>query len=510
MRRIIAINDISEIFKRHDKYQFEMKFTYPVSRNQKLSEYFVDTYFFLPASLDINSSTYSAETFYTDSRDYIRLKTPEFKLDEICGDETSPLGKLSSSIAELGVAGRPESQLDIYAARLKMFCSIMKSSLRDAEYRLEQTLTLGDENLNGQLEFYFSASSQALTAFRRLESRLEAPDVPEEAAALFRHGDEFLSLVVNKYRYKLFLALEPLRKTWSREVQKKLVQAVKEELAYRKKRRYPSIPSLNGDNEEMVYREGVLKKAMAGVLFLKTDTSRDGVVVQNVIFGFAAGLAMLFATLFAYFTQSMLIKDFSLMFVLVMVAAYMGKDRIKELSRAYMYSKARRFLYDYKTAIYDSAEQPIGITRESFNFIAENDVPEAVRNFRNRAYLTKLENGSFGEKVILARRRVQLYSKSIEKLFRDFEVNGVVDIMRFNVRNFLMRMDNPSRPIFMPDDKNNVRIVNGKRVYHVNIVVCYGTNGQRDRYVRYRLVLSRKGIERIIYITNSENTPPRP
>ncbi|MDD3155111.1 MAG: hypothetical protein PHS41_09600, partial [Victivallaceae bacterium] len=57
----------------------------------------------------------------------------------------------------------------------------------------------------------------------------------------------------------------------------------------------------------------------------------------------------------------------------------------------------------------------------------------------------------------------------------------------------------PVCPVYLPDDKCGIITVNGKRVYHVNIVIRYGMEGRSDQYARYRVVLSRNGIKRITF-----------
>ena len=69
----VFMDNLNEIFKQHDKYQLEMKFTYPLNTELAQNEYHVDTYIFLPNSLGISSTTYSKQDFYSDLQEYIRL-----------------------------------------------------------------------------------------------------------------------------------------------------------------------------------------------------------------------------------------------------------------------------------------------------------------------------------------------------------------------------------------------------------------------------------------------------
>jgi hypothetical protein len=70
---------------------------------------------------------------------------------------------------------------------------------------------------------------------------------------------------------------------------------------------------------------------MASILFLRKETRRDGVLLEHILFSFAAGIAMAFATIMAFITQKYIVQDISLVLFITLVVAYMGKDRIKEL-----------------------------------------------------------------------------------------------------------------------------------------------------------------------------------
>ena len=55
---------LSETFKLHDKYQLEMKFTYPLDRKRGVNAYHVDTYLFFPGSLGLSPASYTKADFH--------------------------------------------------------------------------------------------------------------------------------------------------------------------------------------------------------------------------------------------------------------------------------------------------------------------------------------------------------------------------------------------------------------------------------------------------------------
>ncbi len=491
-----TMETLSETFKLHDKYQLEMKFTYPFDRTRKLNSYHVDTYLFFPSSLGLSPASYTKADFYADMQEYIRLKTPVVLLRGMMKGEDSPFCKLEQAMRSLAEQPEERARKDLYTERLKMFCSIMRSALRDEEQFLERSVR--SINFKTLIEKYLDSSETILKEFRGLRMIVELPGISAVTVEFFNRVDEFLSITANKYRYKLWNFLNTENPDgWNEEIKGRLVTVIREEIAYRQACGYPSIPDPDGDNEELIYRESSLKKVMASVLFLKTTTRRDGVFLENLVFGIAAGIAMTFATVITFLTQHLLFSELSTLFFLIVVVSYVGKDRIKDCLKGFLQARVRRFLYDFKTEIRSGLGKKVGSCKESVAFVNELRVDPQILKVRHREYMAEMVNGGFGESVILARKHVTLSSWNCRNLFVDFKVDGIVDIMRLNVRKFLWKMDNPLREVFLPDEQGGIRMVRGKRVYHINIIIKYGMEGREDSYARYRIVLSRNGIKRI-------------
>ena len=485
------MESFSESVQLHDKYQFEVKFTYPLDRRRESTEYHVETYMFIPNNLCVNDSTYSREEFFNDMQKYIRFKTPASLLRVLDQGDASPLAKLAATMKALAERSDADAARD-YEERLKMFCSILKSAMRDEESFIERSRD--DANFKELASNYLHVACELTTKFRSLKISVQAPTVDLRLLKLFELADEFISITVCKYFARLALFLKGLGEDALRS---EAVAAIDAETLHRASNMQPSVPKEGSDNEEYLYREGVLKKIMASVLFLRTSTKREGKFLEQMLFGLAAGLAMAFATFIAFYSRAVIaIQDFSLSFFLILVVAYMFKDRIKEVTRNYMSAKLRERLYDYRTDIYNALDRKVGVCKESFSFIPESKVPAQIAKLRNKDYFAELENGCLGEDVIQARKSIRLFSKGCERIFSDFNVDGVVDIMRFNVRGFLEKMDNPSRDIPIASG-GEVATVKGRRVYHINLIIRYGMEGCEDSFRRFRLVLSRNGIRRI-------------
>lgn len=495
-------NNLTESLKIHDKYQFEIKFAYPLDTTRERNEYYLETFIFLPKNLFINQRTYSHNDFYTDMQKYIRLKTPVMRLKNIVPESPdSPLLGLKNSIKGLPSLPPDEEenneQIDKYVEQMKMFYSIMKSAMRDESTLI--TLMTDPEDIEQRINEYIDEVSKIITSFRGLKPAVESSGLSENKKLIFYFADEFLSLTANKYKYKLIQFLGAHKEwQWQGSVKKALVSAARAEIDYRREQAYPSIPNPNSDNENVIYRENLLKKLMASVLFLNAETHKDGVLLENIIFSFAAGCAMAFALSVTFMTNKLFLTEFSTMLFFVTIIAYIFKDRIKDLTRTYFYRKVKPLLYDFRTDIKSTLGQNVGVCRESFTFMKGEKIPHVIRQMRGQNSNSILENSALDEDIIFSRKNVTLSSEACKNIFTDFKVNGIVDIVRFNVRRILMRMDNPEKIIFMPDPENDCLMkLKAKCIYHVNIIIRHSMPGCKSHFQRFRLILSRNGIRRI-------------
>ena len=68
------------------------------------------------------------------------------------------------------------------------------------------------------------------------------------------------------------------------------------------------------------------------------------------------------------------------------------------------------------------------------------------------------------------------------------------------VRKLLEKMDNPTKLLYMPES-DDIITIKGKHVYHVNMIIKYGMFGHEDVFRRFRIIVSRSGIKKILEIT---------
>lgn len=500
------------VIKRHDRHQFEIKLNYDFKNHRKKDRYRVETYFFIPNNLDVNELTYTKNHFYRDLLPYIRFKTPTFTLRALADteNERNPVRGLESIIDEClqNPAGPAVPKLEY---EIKLFGCILKSTLRDHVYLVNRLYKRSggqlDEEAAGfkwisQMEGFATHVPLITAAFRGLRERLKEAGLPKSVYSTFLFTDEYISLLVEWRALQLLRQLESMLPEHGEAIGRAmsgLAGLVRDEVEYRRKRGYPTVISRDDDNEIFVYRFGVLKKFVAQVLHLSVRKASERKGLEHFALGLAAGGSMIFATAIAFYYQR-IYGTLSLGFFAALVVSYMFKDRIKVLLQESMQKLLSRTLFDQSTDIHDSLTgRKIGACRESFQFVDERHIDSNVVQLRDRDHLTEIENDLRREKVIYYLREITLFpAKFLQSRSRKSALN---DIVRFNVQNFLSRMDEPETNLLFLEEAGSGQLT-ATRVYHVNLVIKLVSEGVA-RYEKVRLVLDQNGIKRVEAVASS-------
>ncbi|GMQ96132.1 MAG: hypothetical protein BMS9Abin14_639 [Gammaproteobacteria bacterium] len=478
-------------------HQFEIKLRYALPEEQKRTIYDLSVYLFLPPSLGISSANYRKENFYEDLQSYIRLKTPEVSFTDIPQGGPGPLSRLNAAALRLQ-GDTSDRSVRLYEYQSKLFCCVLQSSLREYFARVEAAH--GSAESVRLIQAFRIAASSLRSTYSALGSRLCTPAMPPSAQTMYRFTDEYISLLLDEYACRI-IAVMPSEEGGAK-LRAELIELVKEEVEHRKNMHYQSVAHPSGDNESFVYRRGVLKKYMNSVLFLSAYSGDGGHFLEEGLFGVAAGVSMIFATAIL-FVSTQLYGSYTGPVFLALVISYIFKDRIKERLRLYLSRKAARWLFDHRTTLYANPKDRIGVCNESVDFIDASMVPEPVAVVRNRTHITEIEGGWIGERAIRYRKHVKLYPVRIADIYDRASIHDVNDIMRFNIEEFVRHLGSVDKPVrTLVGDQ--VSLVRGDRVHHLNMILRYAANG-RDAIRRYRIVLNRDGIKRIETVPNPLN-----
>ncbi|MGE4292530.1 MAG: hypothetical protein AB7E32_10000 [Desulfovibrio sp.] len=477
---------LKETITVHDKFQFEIKLSLPFASDGKKSIHGVETYLFLPNTLFVNPATLSREEFFGRLKNYIRLRIPWVALDDLDGP-TGPLARLKRLLAEAnsGVAVSRER----YEDHVKVFCLATQRALRSWAFK---TVSSSPDTAPEAAQHYIERSRSLLRQFRALANPIR--DARFEASPACAYGDEFLSIVsaYNGFRILERLNINAVNAPCA-EAASAMTEFLHEELDYRKNTLRTVVPDAKSDNELFVFRWSMLKKYMSSALFLEIRERRDSRFWQQVVYSLAAGAAMIFATGIAFIWQG---KHGSLSMPLftALIISYIFKDRMKDLLRASMSSWLRRVLSDRKLAIYRNITSAVGTCKETFGYISEKSLPREVAALRDKIHMVDVSN-SFRRETVIRYHKDIILAPRAGKLSDSGFCDGMLDITRLGVHEFLRNMDEPGEPLYVLDG-DACRRITGSKVYHVNMIrTRRSPEGLHCR--RYRIVLDRDGIKRI-------------
>lgn len=490
----------------HDRFQLEMKLGYPLARGRK-TRYRIDTFIFVPQSLGINPVTYGRNDFYRDIQHYVRMKTPQLTLHELLDAPASPLVD-----SEKVIAAHPANLSTELERRLRDSFRFLRAILKSALQEVATPLTRPAPADPAARAALFGRVADALLEdavavmdrYRFLRIALARAQAGPALQRTYRLTDESMSLLFEESLLKLHEQAgtwlpSGIRGAW----RDRLAAQIRREIAHRQTQGYPSVLTRETQDEYLL-RVSALKKFTSSVLWLPINVRREGGTWEQVLFSLAAGVSMVFATVVAFYAQS-IYGQVSLPVFVALVIAYMFKDRIKEQGRAMSASFLSRRLHDYRTVIQTQDERRVlGYVREKMTYVDPNKVPAEVRQVR--------EAGAYGEVDLpIQRETVILYSKDVslnEAAFRyidehDLGGHAINDIMRYDIRAFLRKMDDPRQEKLMLEGDRVVR-VRCHRTYHVNLVSVFRSVEQSaPTSERTLLVLDRKGICRIAQFDES-------
>jgi hypothetical protein len=178
------------------------------------------------------------------------------------------------------------------------------------------------------------------------------------------------------------------------------------------------------------------------------------------------------------------------------------KDRIKSVTNELLLRRLRK--YDHASWLTADSLAVMGLgmlqirLREAMGFQTSDEVPAEIRDLRlTRRTVRQAEAAT--EEVIHYRKELVVGTRGDEPVHEGFRVR---DIMRLNVRHFLVRLDDPLDEVaFFDRERGTFRAERLPKVYHVNIVL---RAERRDaagkgevRHERLRLVLDKEGIVRV-------------
>ncbi len=509
------IDEHNDIFdskiRLHDRHRFEIKLDMDLPQSSR-TVYELESYFFIPRALNIGPHTYSKEDFYNNNQRYIRFKTPKISLSKLCDPAlgTSPLNRVKESLSKILSGSNDPALVELVYDEFKLLGCVIRGEIRDHVkiFMADLETYAPQPPERGKPVFVGEGLESFLADLKYLGSRINAlkpdaldPAVPVKLRETFKFFDEYLSLIMEEYLTSLLAVLRRNKAALAafENVEKELTALVVAQSQYRAAMNYPSVLKEGECNEVIIYRRGVLKKFISSVLYLKPELEEWQTLTQ-VLFGLAAGLAMLFAVTATIYAQNRYTMN-SVPFVLVIVTSYIFKDRIKDWLKLMFSRNLTRWFSDREIKILDPYNsEKIGVLKEAFTFISEAAVPPDIARIRKIDNITSIDEDGKPERVFKYKKEIALYpEKIISTHDRRKDLN---DIMRFNIKDFITQADDSAVEYPYADPATGlIRTAFCSRVYHMNMIVKYSYSDAQGvsqiHFDRIRIVLNKEGLVRL-------------
>ena len=508
------IDEHNDIFdskiRLHDRHRFEIKLDMDLPQSSH-TVYELESYFFVPRSLNIGPNTYSKEDFYNNNQRYIRFKTPKITLAKLCDPKlrTSPLNRVKETLSTILSGSNDQALVELAYDEFKLLGCVIRGEIRDhVMIFMTELETYIPQPEQGKRLFAVEGLENFLQDLKYLGDEINAlklevmePAVPVKLREAFKFFDEYLSLIMEEYLTSLLVVLRRNKAALAvfESVEKKLTALVVAQTRYRASMNYPSVLKEGESNEVIIYRRGVLKKFMSSVLYLKPELEESQTLTQ-VFFGLAAGLAMLFAVLATIYAQNRYTMN-SVPFVLIIVISYIFKDRIKDWLKLLFSRNLTRWLSDREIKIMDPCNsKKIGLLKEAFTFIPTAAVPPDISRIRKIDNITSIDEDGKPERVFKYKKEIALYPEKI--LGSHDRRKDLKDIMRFNIKDFITQADDSCVEYpFADPATGQIRTSVCSRVYHMNMVIKYSYADAKGvkmiHFDRIRIVLNKEGLVRL-------------
>lgn len=486
----------------HDRTHLEFAIDYPMTASR--GEHTWEAFFFLPESFRLHENSYEKKAIYDDLWSYVRYAVPQLPFYQLAERRAGgPLARAREALAASAGAGDGSGASALAMRRLRLYACLVRASGVSAMREIEREIESPEpsvEQLRALVGPFVATCSAVAGALRALIDETAALPLPGEARIAARWTDEDVSMVLETLCATLGIAVENRAKAVPalRDYAESLAAHAVEQARHRRDRGYGSLGSSDAserDIEHLEFRRHVLKRFTSSVLWLSLEVHEAAAWVVHTLYAVAAAVAMAFA-LAAGFRATPMTESF-FRYAVVVVIAYAVKDRLKAFLQSVFAGWIARRFPDRTWAILDRERgRRVGRVHERAAFLPFGTLPAEVLSKRRSTREHPLEEHARPERVLWHHKTVSIAPRPKGNGNVDFPM--MTEIFRLNLRRWLSHTDDPNRKIVFADPKDaRVYSATARRVYNVNVVYRLSTSGVDSPWHRLRMVVSRKGIERI-------------
>lgn len=463
-----------DAIKQHGKKQIEVKQKIRITDKTKKLKYRVDTFFIFPGALQITENNFKKEEFKHNLKCYLSLS-----------EQSPSLSGLRNELSELRLSPGQEEESDDFYRR---FCLKYKTALQESSRSLMENQELSVE----ETEAFLQTVNKLLEEFRKIKSSQENSD---HLVQLLDKLDEYLTVVTA-------FCLRDLSEVCIGEPRNKILSFWQEVEKYRASR-FP-VESIEGESKESAFlmRWSFLKKFVQSSLFLDIRYKQGAPLLTHSIYGSAAALSMLFATVVAFFYQDRY-GSLSRNLFFALVIAYIFKDRFKEIVRDWLSNVIfRRWIPDRRLFIF-LGKKKVGCAKENFDFVSLNELPISNKDILQED--ARLLSDCFRQSKLTpyACDSIFRYSREITLSASEFPDEAcLIDIIHFNISEFLHNLGATSEglPFFCDNGKSP----KGEKLYNIYLFRSFCVGEKSDSEV-IRVTVNAKAVRRISIVKSFEN-----
>jgi hypothetical protein len=489
-RRIEQSGFSLEIAK-HDNHSFEVKTNY--SQGDLCSLWDIDLFLFLPTSVGL--SAWHKSVIHSDFRYRARLGAPVI---EQASDDQVGL-KIEALRSARGKEG-DEAAL-VALVNTAIFFIKRKSERLQKEIFFAHSLLVKPER--SQAEFRDICEQIRVVELTVCQARDEFSAV-ERLRPL---ADEYVSFHFVQLLGSLRKSLDQIKS--SKDIDPLLYapawaifESTMEELQAKEKNRGGRSSTLNV--EDYLLKMSHLKKFFQAQSYINIEKRSMTKRIAEPMAALGAATSGLFVAMLESMNRSAWLSVGSKTgFVLMLgVALYVLRDRIKDQARALFMDHAAKILPEIKQRLFASNRQ-IGVIKEWFALKSSKELPEEVLDLRYVSQLSEIDS-TICEDVVHHQRRLEFSgSKEVRARIQN-QGFGMSENLRVNIERFLKNLDDPFKEHSYIDGEGKISSISAHRIYHFHVclrVKRFGLSSQRkpmeERSFVFRLEVDKNGIDQI-------------
>lgn len=458
----------------------------------------IDLYFFFPQSLDVTSTSFPRDFFFSSLSNFQRLHSPK-QIDEA-------LDALEKSFQTCATTTMRAKYKAAAIQEVRLFSLTLDSNMKEI-------LNSSNEKFSERVARLRDISNHLGNLRSRYVQQVlsESLCIDSEIRKALLISDEFL-------HYRLVATCSNLsqQNTDRADIEslQQLLGILESETDYRKKSGGRILSSETSEssqkNEYFYYRQRLLRKQIFRLLYLRPQRTKQDRIYRNWIAALGASFAGMWAQVADY--QAHHLKDKAgvgtdlIMFMLAAVIIYVFKDRIKDVTKEYFTDKMKAWIPDFKSSLSFTcitksgpSDLAVGQSQEFLAYLKTKQVPPDV--WFVRTYSGRRDIGEeHQDSVVHYQKKLKFNSDLSNQL--PWKSAALKDILRFDFKEILSRLDNPHKNLSVYSEDEGPSIVSTAKVYHLNCVIRI-TNQNHTLYKHFRAILNKSGIVRIDLVSKN-------